>query len=116
MSTIRTIPRDPSEPLPTNNRPTTPSPSTNRSQTSTPTTVATLTPNGRHRATAPTPDARPGILLHPYAHRRPPSPHTPTSLASFDGVVEMAGPQSWPEVKRSWWKRVWSWLRGWGFR
>ncbi|KAG9591169.1 hypothetical protein KCU86_g13112, partial [Aureobasidium melanogenum] len=115
MSTIRTIPRDPSD-LPTIIRPTTPSLELSRSQTSTATTVATLTPNGRHRAAAPTPGTRPAIPLHPYAHRRPPSPHTPTSLRSFDGVVEMAGPQSWPEVKRSWWKRVWSWLRGWGFR
>ncbi|CAD0090676.1 unnamed protein product [Aureobasidium mustum] len=116
MSTIRAIPREPPDPPTTNplqhplNSPAT------RSQTSTPTTVATLTPNGRHRAAAPTPAARTAIPLHPYAHRRPPSPHTPTSLNSFDGVVEMAGPQSWPEVKRSWWKRLWSWVRGWGFR
>ncbi|KAH0352064.1 hypothetical protein KCU81_g2063, partial [Aureobasidium melanogenum] len=101
MSTIRTIPPEPSDPSPTTNRPSTPP-----SHPSTPTTVATLTPNGHHRATV-TP-----IPLRPFTHRRPPNPHTP------DGVVEMEmqGPHTWPEVKRSWWKRVWSWLKGWRFR
>lgn len=110
MSTIRTIHSDPP-----NDRPSTPSHEPTRSQTSTPTTVATLTPNGHHRAAPPTPPARPAIPLHPYANRRPLSPHTLTSLSSFDGIV-MEGPQTWPEVKRSWWKRLWSWFRGWGFR
>ncbi|KAK6001604.1 hypothetical protein QM012_002935 [Aureobasidium pullulans] len=111
MSTIRAIPSDP--PL------SDPSLSPTRSQDSTATTVATLTPNGRHRAAASTtPATRPSIPLHPYAYRRPPNPNTLTSLNSIDGVyeMEMDGPQSWPEVKRTWWKRLWSWLRGWGFR
>lgn len=104
MSTIRAIPSDPP-----NDRSSTPFHEPTRSQTSTPTTVATLTPNGRHRAASSTPQARPAIPLHPYANRRPPSPHTLTSLSSFDGIV-MEGPQTWSEVKRSWWKRLWSWF------
>ncbi|KAH0292820.1 hypothetical protein M436DRAFT_78238 [Aureobasidium namibiae CBS 147.97] len=124
MSTIRTIPCEPITTMdPT--RPSTPSMSLDHhsntpsppSAASTPTTVATLTPNGRHRA-VPLPVAshqrrysnNSAFVMHEYP-RRPPSPHTPSN-----SEFEVTRPHEWPEVKRSWWKKIWSWIRGWGFR
>ncbi|CAD0112349.1 unnamed protein product [Aureobasidium uvarum] len=120
MSTIRTIPPEPDNPNltnTTNTRPSTPLPSASSptSHTSTPTTVATLTPNGHHRASPSRDPSRPKprqpTPLHPYQSRRQPKQPNPQ-----DSEASMAAPQDWPEVKRAWWKRAWSWLRGWGFR
>jgi hypothetical protein len=88
-----------------------------RSATSTPTTTATLTPNGRHRAIPVVPVSQQRLSTHNPSHgyprrsRRPQPRHGDGEDGEF-----VANPQDWMEVKKSWWKRVWSWIRGWGFR
>ena len=92
-----------------------------RSAASTPTTTATLTPNGRHRAIPLVPETQQRLSTHNPSHGYPRRsrglrhPHPQYHGNGEDGEV-LAAPHEWMEVKRSWWKRVWSWIRGWGLR
>ncbi|KAI5208180.1 hypothetical protein E4T39_01615 [Aureobasidium subglaciale] len=70
---------------------TTPSPPPRRSNTT------TLTPRGTHR------------LVSLPAVPRVPNVVTTSSLTGW-------APQDWPDVERSWWRKVWSWIKGWGYR
>ncbi|CAD0094197.1 unnamed protein product [Aureobasidium vineae] len=111
MSTIRPVPssNDPSPTTPSSHttyRPSTPSPS--RSHTSTPTTIATLTPEGHHRAVpASRSKAREPVPLHPYQRCC-----QPKDGGEQGEQGQVPGSQNWIEVKRVWWKRVWSCIWG----
>jgi hypothetical protein len=121
MSTIRTIPSE-SFTSPGAERPSTPSMdlprshfsfSSSGSPPSTPTTTATLTPNGHHRAVPLAPPQQPSSTHGPENGYRQ---HFSSRPANPYSTGEVPGPQDWVDVKRSWWKKMWSWIRGWGYR
>ncbi|KAI4848893.1 hypothetical protein E4T44_03673 [Aureobasidium sp. EXF-8845] len=128
MSTIRTITSE-SFTSPGAERPSTPSNpthsstmdpprshfsnSSSSSPPSTPTTTATLTPNGRHRAVPLAPPQQPSSIRNPDSGYRQ---HSSSRPAHPYSTGEVPGPQNWVDVKRSWWKKMWSWIRGWGYR